>query len=276
MAVNVQIKQSGLFKKTLTVPEIAAMCNMKYGISDEHFRLKKDELDVFSLLYNPNTIARGIEISFNDQDINLKLSLPTTGSEVREFYGVIEKICDKLGLKEYYRDDERVSVQDTQHFINSDIIASADALMNIRDQIQSGKTDVFIILGIINPISLGFAEMNEISEDFDNFEKLLDRLQQMDVYYAAPHVYSKGDDYLFGCYAIGEDIPSVVPTKPYILMSNLDVKEWYVLMPGNTVVQFDDFIENVGQKVHYDGNHVIVTLSASDIVMFKEKYHTEI
>ena len=276
MAVNVQIKQSGFFKKTLTVPEIAAMCNMKYGISDENFRLKGDELDEFSLLYNPDKLARGIEISFDDKDINLKLSLPTTGGEVRDFYGVIEKICGRLKLKEYFRDDERVSVDDSQHCITADMTASADALMSIGDKIQNGETDNFIILGISNPISLGPEEIKVIDGDYDNFEKLLDRLQQMDVYYAAPLVYSKAEDHLFGCYAIGEDIPSVVPTKPYILMSNLDVKEWYVLMPNNTVVRYENFIENVSQKVHYDGNHVIVNVSASDIAMFKEKYQTEI
>jgi len=276
MAVNITIKQRGIFKKILTVPEIAALCGLRYGVSDENYCLKENELDEYSLLYDPDKLARGIEISFDDSDINLKMSLPTTAGEIHLFYDLTEAICAKLKVKEYLRDDVPASPADKERFVSADIIASADALMSIREKIEKGETDRFIILGVTNPISLNLKEMEEISEDFDNFEKLLNRLQQMDVYYANPHVYSRPDQSIFGCYAIGEEILSVVPTQPYILMSNLDIKEWYVLMPENTIVLYEDFIENVIIRDYYDSNHVIVCLTHEEIKNFKEKYRTEL
>lgn len=276
MAVNIAIKQRGIFKKVLTVPEIASMCGLRYGVSDENFCLKEGELDEYSLLYDADKLARGIEIFFDNSDINLKMSLPTTASEIRLFYDLAEAICKKLKVKEYLRDEFPANPVDKERFISADIVASADALMGIREKIEAGETDRFIILGVTNPISLDLKEMEEISEDFDNFEKLLNRLQQMDVYYANPHVYGRPDQSIFGCYAIGEEIASVVPTKPYLLMSDLDVKEWYVLMPESTTVRYEDFIENVIVRDYYDSNHVIVCLSPEEIKSFREKFLTEI
>lgn len=276
MSVTIQIKQSGLFKKILTVPEIAVLGNMKYGISDEYFCLKEGELDQVSLLYNPDNLARGIEVFYEDSDINLRLGLPTTGSEIRAFYDLAEKICQKLKVKEFLRDDNPAFPAEKENYIRADISTSVDALMDIHDKISSDENNFFIILGVTNPISLSIIEMNRISGDYENFEKLLHRLQKMDAYYAKPHVYGRRDDSSFACYAVGEGIVSVVPTKPYILMGEDDIQDWYVLMPENTIVRYDDFINNVGIRDYYDANHVIVCLTAEEIQNFKTNFQTEI
>ena len=146
MAVNIAIKQRGIFKKVLTVPEIASMCGLRYGVSDENFCLKEGELDEYSLLYDADKLARGIEIFFDNSDINLKMSLPTTASEIRLFYDLAEAICKKLKVKEYLRDEIPANPADKERFISADIVASADALMGIREKIEAGETKARAII----------------------------------------------------------------------------------------------------------------------------------
>ena len=96
------------------------------------------------------------------------------------------------------------------------------------------------------------------------------------MYYAAPRVYRIGEK-LVGIYAIGADIPSVVPDKPYIVLNRIQgIEEWYVMVKDGKTVRYEDFINNAGEKQYYDANHVIVTLSDDDIADMVERFYAEI
>ncbi len=98
----------------------------------------------------------------------------------------------------------------------------------------------------------------------------------MDVYYASAHVYEV-KNHLVGIYAIGPDIPSVVPTKPYIVLNQIEgIEDWYVILKDGKTIKYDDFIKNAGKTKYYDDNHVIVTLSDKKMDELIDKYSVEV
>lgn len=276
MSVSVRIKQKGLFKKKLNIEEIIKITNLSFGVCDENYRLIKNEIANHTLIYDENKLARGIDISLDDKDIILLLNLPTSSSEIRTFYDVIEKICNELNIKQYIREEETVSLNDKEKFIEYDEKGSIAGLESLQKEIEKDNYKSLEIFGIYNPISIGLNEIKKINNSLDNFEEYLNQIQSLDVYYATPRVY-KVDGKLIGIYAIGANISSVVPIKPYIILNQIrGIEEWYVMLKEGKTVKYDDFISNVTQKEYYDANHLIVTLSENEVDLLLDKYFIKI
>lgn len=272
MSVNVRLKQKSLFKKKLGLPEIIKILNLSYGVCDENYRLNRNEIANHTLLYDENHLARGIDLSLDGTDILLSLSLPTSKEEIRCFYDVIDKLCHQLKIQKYLRDEEQVNLKDKEKFIKWDEEGSICGLESIQKNIGKDGYDHFEIFGIYNPISLGINEIKKINNDLDNFSSFLNRIQSLDVYYAAPRVY-KVRERLIGIYAIGLNIPSVVPTKPYIVLNQIQgIEEWYVMLKDGKTIKYEDFINNIADGEYYDANHIIVTLNEDTIDMLIDKY----
>lgn len=276
MSVNVRIKQKSLFKKKINIDDIIRISNLSYGVCDENYRLIENEKADHTLLYDKNRLARGIDISFDKNDILLLLSLPTTKKEIRMFYNIIEKICSELKLKNYIREEELVSIDDSEKFIKYDEEGSIGGLEDLQKRIEENEYSNFEIFGIYNPISIGLKEIHEIDKDLDNLDELLHRLQSKDVYYAVPRVY-KVKDKLVGIYAIGPNIPSVIPLKPYIILNQIKgINDWFVMLKEGKTIKYDDLINNVKTQEYYDVNHVIIALSEKEITDLVEKFYVEI
>ena len=276
MSTNVRIKQKALFKKKLEMKDIVALTGLAYGVIDDNYRLIRNEMAENTLIYDENRLARGIDLSQDGADIVLMLNLPTSPSEIEKFYEVTEKICKKLKAKYYIREDEKVSLNDTDKFIECDKRGSAAGLQSIQKSIAENETEKFEMFGIYNPISIGIKEITQISNSIDNLEEYLHRLQSADVYYAAPRVY-RTEDKLIGIYAIAPDVLSVVPTTPYIVLNQIKgIDEWYVMLLEGKTVKYEDFIRNINPKEYYDADHVIVLLNGSDIIALTDKYSVEL
>lgn len=276
MSVKVRIKQNSIFKKKSNIKSIIKLTNLSYGICDENYRLISNTTADHTLLYDKNKLARGIDVSLEKTDIVLFLNLPTTSFEIREFYEIIEKLCNELKITTYIRDEENVSLNDNDKFIKCDEQESISALKQIQEDIEQGKYERLEIFGIYNPISLGLKEVKQIDNNLDNFEEYLHNIQSINVYYAAPRVY-KVKDKLIGIYAVGPNIPTVVPTTPYIVLNQLEgINDWYVLLSENKTIKYEDFINNINSKQYYDANHVIALYNDNDINDLLSKYFTEI
>ncbi len=272
MSVNVRLKQKSLFKKKLNIDEIIKILNLSYGVCDENYRLNRNEIANHTLIYDENNLARGIDLSLDGTDILLSLSLPTSKEEIRCFYDVIDRLCNELKIQKYIRDEKQVNIKDKEKFIKDDESGSIFGLESIQERISKNEYDHFEIFGIYNPISIGIKEIKEINNNLDNFSSFLSRIQSLDVYYAAPRVY-KVHDRLVGIYAIGLNIPSVVPIKPYIVLNQIqEIEEWYVMLKEGKTIKYEDFINNIDKGEYYDANHIIVTLNDKKIDMLIDKF----
>ena len=276
MSVSVRIKQKSLFKKKLNIEEIIKLTNLSYGVSDENYRIIQNEIGKHTLIYDKNKLARGIDISLNDTDVVLLLSLPTSPSEIRKFYEVIEIICKKFNTQNYTREEELVSIKDNEKFIKYDEEESIAGLEDLQEKIGQNEYKRFEIFGVYNPISIGINEIKKINNNLYNLEEYLNRIQSLDVYYATPRVY-RVKEKLIGIYAIGSNIPSVVPTEPYIVLNQIKgIEEWYAMLKEGKTIKYNDFINNAENKEYYDANHIIVTLSDNEVDNLLEKYCIEI
>lgn len=272
MSVSVKIKQRSIFKKKLNIEEIIKLTNLSYGVSDENYRIIPNEIAEHTLIYDNNRLARGIDISLDDTDVVLLLSLPTSPSEIRKFYEVIEIICNKFNTQNYIREEELVNIKDNEKFIKYDEEGSIAGLEDLQEKISQDEYKRFEIFGVYNPISIGINEIKKINNSLYNLEEYLDKIQSLDVYYATPRVY-RVKEKLIGIYAIGPNIPSVVPTKPYIVLNQIKgIEEWYVMMKEGKTIKYNDLINNAKNKEYYDANHIIVTLSDNEIDNLLEKY----
>lgn len=276
MAVDVKIKQKSLFKKKVTIKEIIELTNLSYGVCDEAYRLIPKEIGPRTILYDKNKLARGIELSLENNDIILRLSLPTTPKEIRCFYKIIETICKNFNTNTYIRNEETVQIEDNGTFIKSDEEGSIYGLKDMKDILATKEYSYMQIFGVYHPIAIGSKEIKEIDNNLENFENLLNKLQQLDLYYAAPKLYQTPDK-LIAVYAIGTEIPSIVPLKPGIITNkSKDIKDWFVFLPGNKAIKYEDFINNVDQDNYYDANHIIVCLKEEKIKDLISKYETKL
>ena len=275
MSTCIRIKQKSLFKKKLTLDDVIRLTGLSFGVCDETYRLLPGEKADHTLLYDEHHLARGIDISFEGTDIVLLLSLPTSPQEIRTFYRITELICQELKTKTYIREEEQVRTGREDKFILYDEKASIAGLEDLYEKIHQDTYKHFEIFGIYNPISIGLKEIEKIGNDLDSLGEFLHTIQSLDVYYAAPRVY-RVKEQLIGLYAIGPDIPSVVPTEPYIVLNQIQgIQAWYVMINEKTI-RYEDFISNVSTKEYYDANHVIVMLGEEEAATLAERYYKEI
>lgn len=276
MAVNVRISQKGLFKKKLTVENIAELRNLSYGISDANCCLIENEIGKYTLVYDSKNLARGIEVSFEDTDVLLRLNLPTSRTEIHLFYDLIQEICKKFNTDKFTREGEETNVDLIPTFIQYDDEASCNALVDVKNKLIENNYEQLTIFGVLNPIAIGIESFEEINGDTDKLGIFLNRLQQMDVYYANPKVYQKNEK-MFGIYFIGEEITSVVPVKPYILFNQIEgINDWYVMIPENHMIRYEDFINHIVKLCDYDATHIVVNLTKEDIEKLVLNYKTEL
>lgn len=280
MAINVKISQETR-KRKINIKEFVKTSGLSYGIIDNNYTLTENTIDTYTLLYDESNLARGIEVSIDEnQNILLRLNLPTSIFEIELFYNFISKICKRLKLNVFEREQTLVNIKDIDLFIEVDKNTSIMALRDLNDKVIKEKLyDNIVIFGIKNPITLGIRELNVIGDDLKDFSTFLNELQKKDILYVTPKVYKKIDNSLYGVYFVKKDITSVVPNNPYIinmdLNNELEVKDWYVIFPGNKIINYDDFITNVKEIDNYDANHIIINLSSEDIEELIKKYSIE-
>jgi len=212
MAVEVTIRQTGLFKKRLNVDDFT-MNKFAYGYLDEGFILEMDEVsDEGFLLYNPEAIARGIDVFYpkgEKEFINLRLNLFTTDDEIEDFFNLIIELCYKCKTDVFLYENEECSLDDIPVLLDDLKNVSYNALL---DHIKDTESGSLLIFGAYNPICIDKNELMSINANTssDALKKYLHDLQSQDLYYAKPIIFCDNNDYR-GIYIITEECDSVLP-----------------------------------------------------------------
>ena len=103
-------------------------------------------------------------------------------------------------------------------------------------------------------------------------------IQKQDVYYASPNIYKKPSGTTFGIYVLTENIPSVLPYKAKLFMTNQDIKvqEWYVGFVFDNEMAgacpYNDFLNSIKKDKEYDTEHFIITIDKNKMQEILEKY----
>lgn len=281
VAVEVTVKSKGLFKRSLKFTDIIDN-DMRYGIMDEAFRLEEGTIGENTVIFKDKNICRGYEMSINKGEVNLRMPLPTSTSDINFFYEYIKKICTKMNAKTFTRDNEVLSLGDIENCIKLDIEASEAALKKIEENINNGTYENMYIFGAVNPVALGKKEMENIKGDTTKFGILMNSLQGMDVYYAKASIYQRKDKSYFGVYVLTAEVASVLPEKPALLMNenNLKVDDWNIGFVVNEklegFISYKDFLKNITKDSEYDAEHFVITLDKNKMKELLEKYKVEL
>lgn len=273
MAVNIEIRYKENSQIKLNVPQIAELSNLSYGISDSNYTLERNKAGQYTILYDAKCIGRGFELSFEENGLYLRLPLPTAGYEIEVFYELAKKLCQVLEVDYFIRDEGIVPLEHVFDYIDPDKEASLNAIKGIDKKVRNHEMENMVIFGALNPIFLGIEEMNEINCSLTGLEKLLNLLQQKDVFYANPRFYQRNDGTIFGVYFVGENIVTVVPTSPKSPFVNIEnVDSYYVRIPDRNDIPYEDFITHVDKLENYDNGHIIVSLNEDKIYELSSNY----
>ena len=276
MSVAAEIKQDQNDSKKLTLEEIIQISGLSYGIADASYRLIDNETGDYTLLFETGRLARGIEVSFDQENILLRLSLPTSREEIHCFYETIRKICDRKETRQFLHEEEWKDLDEIPGLIENDIRASIGALEDLREKVEENEYKHFQIFGICFPISLGKRELEEIANDLDRFADFMNRLQSMNVYYSAPKVYDVRGR-LTGIYFTDANLPTVFPTEPYIVMNQVEgIEEWYVMLKDQRTIPYQDFIGFIRDMEYFDADHILFVLTEEEVQMLADHYAVEI
>lgn len=276
MPVTVEIRQKSIFRKPLTLEDVIRLSGLSYGTADENFRLIERETGNCTLLYDPEKLARGMELSVNENVIFLKLSLPTSKAEIRRFYELVKLLCTTLKTKQFILEGQTQTLRDIDTLMQNDANASMGALDDLNQEISKNEYKHFQVFGICFPISLGKHEFDYIGNDLDRLGELLHYLQSQDVYYAAPKVY-RVKERLVGIYFTEADLPTVLPTEPYIILDQIKgIEDWYLMLKDQRTVRYEDFMNAVSEKTYFDANHRIISLSQEELDTILETWESPV
>ena len=274
MSVCVRIKQKRLFRKPLSIKDIINITGLSYGVFDGANVLRKNEIGDFTMIYDCNKLARGIELSIDGSYIQLILSLPTSLSEIKTFYQTINTICTELKVDSYDKDGLKVKLSENQDYIELVRESDLDFLTGLLNM-SSGVT----IFGIYNPIYIGDEEKEEINHNLESFESFLDRIQNIDSKYLEPEFFDYEDGWL-GLFTVKKDISTTMPIDPTEIYGekvfDKEVKKWYVKMVNENdepfFFDYPDFINSVKNVKHYDNKNKIVKVSLEELNELREKF----
>lgn len=286
MSVVAVVKPKGIFSRQLTLKDILTQ-ELAYGIMDEHYRLTPDECGDYTVIYERDYPARGIEVHFDEKNVSFKLSLPNCTREIELFYMIVARTCKLLNTRVFYRDDEMAELSRVEQFIQADIDASRNALKSTENMVGSDEYQDVMIFCVMNPISIGPKELEQIGGEPDKLGEFLNEKQQIDAYYAVPYIYKKNDGTIFGIYSILAGVTSIIPTepnKPVSMNNEIKVDNWYVRLGiheenGNSsdfTVRYEDFTGFLKQSEYYDANHIIIKLSGDEIEELARLHGAEI
>ena len=282
MAFDITISaKKNLFKKTprLNVEDILKNCNLNFGSYDDYYVLEEDKMyDNTMILYNPQKFARGIFMDLNkfvSGKVSLSINLPTTPSEIDDLFNVINEIINQYVNVNLYIEDNKYDkniLGDLKYDLNK------SCLDNLR-QIASNNPQLKLIQTLVKfPYTFSDEDREKFknAKDLTEYEELLHKIQDVDIYYAKPILRQKPGGDVLSCYSVSNNCTSVFPIdgKNVLCRYNQDSKHtiitFFILEEMKIVggmYDYNDFINYMIDKgvEYFDDDHIKVDLSSQDI-----------
>lgn len=263
MSVHIELRTTPEKLRTLTIEEIAALLDLGYGISDNAYVLAQGETGKYNILFDRSRIGRGFEVSIEERKVSIGLPLPNTPYDIELCYRLTEALCKRLELPAFHRENEEIPVGQSASLITVDLQGSINAIRNMEQEIRSSEKKTVSVFGALYPIVLGSEEFDAIGDTLNGFEHLLDRLQQIDAYYAVPRFFRLEGGPVVGMFFLSEDLPVVLPQDPNPVYQTLDgISGYYVRIPDQKDIPYAVFLEHIEKTGRYDATHDLYRMTA--------------
>ncbi len=274
MAIDVLIKQKLFGSKTMPL-EVILGDHLHYG------NFVNDQLHVGELgetefvAYNPQSIGRGFSVVWNPKEkktIALRLPLPSTTQELKDFYDAVERMVKHWDGK-LIVDGSRVSLPEFQAGFDNMVDFNDKTIKQLSQQILDGESDTLTLYSAMWPLAIGQEEAALFMENPDYYAEWLHEKQSMDVFFASPHFYV-GDNGIFARYILTNNLPTVFPHQPTVPFGTtdpatgnpLECKEWLICLgiEGEKEplceMEYNKFLSLIpeNKKSKYDGSHFLL------------------
>lgn len=238
MAIDILIKQKRFGNKTMPL-EVILGDDLHYGnfINDQ---LTVGELGESEFIaYNPECIGRGFSVTWNPTEkksINLRLPLPSTKKELKDFYGVVERISKYWGAK-IIDDGSKVSLESFMAGLQKMIESNNRFIKQFSQQVLDGEYDTLTLYSAMWPLCMGKEEATLFLNDPESYAEWLHEKQSVDVYFASPDFYMR-DNGVYGRFILVNGIPAVFPNTPSVPFGitdpetgkQLECSQWVILI----------------------------------------------
>ncbi|MDM1354690.1 DUF4299 family protein [Myroides marinus] len=286
MAIDIAIKQKGLFKKKITLDMIKSLLRdqMVLGERDSNsayvfYELKSEDIDnVNIVVQNPNHYGRGFIIYTKGKELCTSLNVPTTNQDVNDFFDFVQKACTHFKVDSFTMYEERqIKVNDLESQRQETAAWNIDYLSNqVKELHENGL--LFIVFGVNNPIYIPASILEQWSKETPEnleaiFSSYLHLKQSEDLYYMKPTFYQKNQDIL-GAYTLTETVDSIVAKQAFVppitsgLPDGIEPNIWnlgIVRFPDNAeptidYIPYNTFLEKIKDLnlEEYDQKHWIL------------------
>ncbi|MDM1406004.1 DUF4299 family protein [Myroides marinus] len=286
MAVEIEIKQKGFFKKSISLSTIQALLkhNMILGERDSNSsyvfnELQNDNINGVNLVVkNPDHLGRGFIIYTKGKELCASLNIPTTNQDINDFFDFVQKACTHFKVDSFTMDDERqIKVNDLESQRQEIATWNIDYLSNQVKELHENEL-LFIVFGVNNPIYIPASVLEQWSKETPEnletiFSSYLHIKQSEDLYYMKPTFYQKNQDIL-GAYTLTETVDSIVAKQAFVppitsgLPEGIEPNIWnlgIVRFPDNAeptidYIPYNTFLEKIKDLnlEEYDQKHWIL------------------
>ena len=294
----------------------------RIGVSDDFYRMQlqfintgkeyeEKKSQIFGtvndyILFDNNNYGSGIQLWFEDDNICMKASFPTTYSEIISLYKLVNIMCKEFNTKEFYRGSvgefKLVDTSQLNWFIELGINDTLLMLERMKKEIIEGEErDGYIsINGVVNPLSIALDNlkswgidlplvdnMKNITTLMRNYENFMNEIQQRDLFYAVFKLYQiKKDEgqVINGYISVAIDCDTILPQDPktefYFVVNRYDtgkIDKFYAILEDSKgksqYIEYNEFLRKIDfeKREKYDAKHFIVKLSAKDVEEISEK-----
>ena len=188
------------------------------------------------ILFDNNNYGSGIQLWFEDDNIRMKASFPTTYSEIISLYKFVNIMCNECNTKEFYRGSvgefELVDTSQLNWFVELGINDTLIMLDRMKKNILEGNASGgnISINGVVNPLSITLenlkdwgmdlpleGNMENITTVMKNYETFMNEIQQRDLFYAIFKLYQiKKDEetVINGYISVATNCDTILPIEP--------------------------------------------------------------
>ncbi len=273
MAIDVVIKQKPFGNKSMPLRVILGD-DLEYGI------YVGDQLETGKLgggefiAYNPYCIGRGFSVIWKPDEVKeiaLRLPIPSTKYEIKDFYSAIERMV-KHWDGSLTVDGNKVSLPDFLSGFERMVELSNDILNRISSNVIRGEHEDLVLYSAMWPLTMGIEEARRFLGDPEHYAWWLHKNQTIDAYFESPKFYYE-EGGMCGKYMLTSDLPAVFPNKPAVPLGAIDYstgkpiecKKWSVIIVVDEKVvcdiEYPKFLELVPKEKisRFDGDRFLLS-----------------
>lgn len=261
--------------RKLDIYQIVADNDFQFGSYNDGYVLQYDVFEDGScVIFNPAAMGRGIGFNISklasDGEVALVINLPTSKSEIEDFFRLAKYLIEKCGSSKLSIDSQPVVEADFASRMKDILDFSLTELRERMDTTKNGGVYMITTANYPYAFSTAMRERFMQATSLDEFENFIHNVQCKDVYYAKPNLFENKDG-IIAVYTLTEECVSVFPTDGanslVKLTFGVDIDyamvRFYIMSEDRVIphnFDYQDFMKIITDRYdeYFDFEHIII------------------